>query len=107
MIPVYSGVPREKIPWFPTINRDKCHGCLTCVAFCKNDVFIVEENSNPNMASTNRWDKLRKRPKVVHPFNCVVGCSACAKLCPMNAIEFPETEEVVKILRQLMLEYRR
>jgi NAD-dependent dihydropyrimidine dehydrogenase PreA subunit len=101
----YMGIPREKIPWFPTINKDKCIGCLTCVNFCKNDVYIVEEISNPNMASNSQWDKLTKRPKVINPFNCVVGCSACAQLCPTKAIDFPERKEIVKAIRQLALEY--
>ena len=32
-------VPREKIPWFPTINYDACIHDRECIDFCKNDVF--------------------------------------------------------------------
>ena len=27
---------------------------------------------------------------VKNPYNCVVECSACAKLCPEGAIRFPD-----------------
>ncbi|MBS7634774.1 4Fe-4S binding protein [Candidatus Bathyarchaeota archaeon] len=103
---LYMGIPREKIPWFPKINKDKCSGCLTCVNFCRNGVYIVEENSNLDSASTSKWDKLKKRPKVENPFNCVVGCSACAQLCPMEAIEFPERKKIVKTIWELASKYQ-
>jgi len=83
-------VPREKIPWFPTIDVDACIGDRECVKFCKNDVFV--------------WDELNARPEVVHPFNCVVGCSACAQLCPVEAIHFPSKEELRRTLRALAQE---
>ncbi len=102
----YWGIPRSEIPWFPKINTDKCTGCLTCVNFCQNGVYTVEENPNPDRSSLRRWDKLKKRPRVENPFNCVVGCSACAQLCPVGAIEFPERKEIVKTIRELMVKYQ-
>lgn len=36
---VFSGIPREKIPWFPIIDYDKCVGCQECFNFCGNGVF--------------------------------------------------------------------
>lgn len=83
-------VPREKIPWFPTIDVDACIGDQECVKFCRNDVFV--------------WDELNTRPGVVHPFNCVVGCSACAQICPVEAIHFPSKEELRCTLRALAQE---
>ena len=72
----WRGISREEIPWYPTIDRDKCTGCRTCVDFCRNDVLDIDEADG--------------KTRVMHPYNCVVECSACAKLCPEGAITFPE-----------------
>lgn len=87
-------IPREKIPWYPTIDYDKCIGCLTCVNFDKetgHNVYDVEGNP--------------PRPVVRNPYSCVVGCRACATLCPANAIKFPSMKELREALRKLRLEY--
>lgn len=83
----YFGIPREKIKWFPIIDYDKCIGCLSCVNFCHNNVYEVQGDP--------------KKPKVVNPYNCVVGCNACAKLCPTEAISFPPKEELTATLKKL------
>ena len=83
----YFGIPREKIKWFPTIDYNKCTGCLSCVNFCHNGVY--ETQGNP------------KKPKVVNLYNCVVGCKACDNLCPNEAISFPSKEELVATLKEL------
>jgi NAD-dependent dihydropyrimidine dehydrogenase PreA subunit len=72
----WRGIPREEIPWYPTINPDLCTGCSTCVDFCKNDVLELDEAAG--------------KSQVKNPYNCVVECSTCAKLCPEKAISFPE-----------------
>lgn len=81
----WAGIPRDKIPWYPRIDYDKCTGCLSCVNFCKNNVYGIEEN----------------KPIVINPFNCVVGCKACSNLCPNDAISFPSREELKDILKKL------
>lgn len=63
---------REKIPWFPVIDYEKCVGCRECFNFCQNGVY--------------EWDEENDRPKIVNPYNCVVGCSACITLCAGEAI---------------------
>ena len=73
-------VPRDKIPWFPKIDYDKCVGCKECFNFCKNGVF--------------EWNDEENTPNVVRPFNCVVGCSACANLCDQEAMSFPKMQEI-------------
>jgi NAD-dependent dihydropyrimidine dehydrogenase PreA subunit len=83
-------VPREKIPWFPTINYDACIGDRECIEFCKNDVFD--------------WDEALGHPLVARPNNCVVGCSACAQICPVEAISFPSKDELRTTLRRLIAE---
>lgn len=86
-----SQIPREKIPWYPTINTDLCIGDEECINFCKNDVF--------------EWDEETMHPVVKNPLNCVVGCSACAQICTVEAISFPTMDELratVKKLREEM-----
>lgn len=83
----YMGIPREEIPWYPTIDEDLCNSCDACMDFCSNDVFAQGELYT----------------EVVNPYNCVVGCSACSKECATEAISFPSKEELVtklKILRE-------
>ena len=85
----YMGIPRGKIPWFPTIDPEKCTNCGACRDFCSNEVFALGETVM----------------EAVRPFNCVVGCRACARECPVGAISFPSDEELVKALRELREKY--
>ena len=80
-------VPREKIPWFPSIDEEKCDGCRACFKFCQHGVYA--------------WDEKSNIVKVVQPFGCVVGCSGCQSLCAAGAISFPDLEAVHGIIRKL------
>ena len=40
------------------------------------------------------YDMVNKKPVVVKPYNCLVGCQTCANLCPVGAIEFPDPRMV-------------
>ena len=71
----WKGVPREKVPWYPTIDLDKCTGCRTCFDFCSHRVYT--------------WDDALDRPRVAEPFQCVVGCMNCSHQCDQEAISFP------------------
>lgn len=86
------GIPREEIPWYPTVDYDSCAGCKQCVEFCPNGVY--------------KWDGNDHHPDVVNPYNCVVGCSACAQMCPMEAIHFPTRKEITALMQELMQKYR-
>ncbi len=77
---LFGNLPREKIPWFPTIDFDKCVGCKECFNFCGNGVF--------------EWDEENNKPIIEEPYNCVIGCLACAKLCNGEAIKFPTKKEL-------------
>jgi NAD-dependent dihydropyrimidine dehydrogenase PreA subunit len=68
-------LPREKIPWFPTVDEQKCAGCKECFDFCKHEVYA--------------WDEEKDKTRVARPYQCVVGCSTCAGLCKEGAISFP------------------
>jgi NAD-dependent dihydropyrimidine dehydrogenase PreA subunit len=81
-------LPREKIPWFPTIDYDACTGDRECLEFCKNNVFS--------------WDEVLGHPLVENPYNCVLGCNACAQICPVEAIHFPTKEELRQTIRELL-----
>jgi NAD-dependent dihydropyrimidine dehydrogenase PreA subunit len=72
----WRGISREEIPWFPTIDAEKCIGCRDCITICKNDVLA--------------FDEAVQKSTVVHPYNCVVECRTCARLCPAEAISFPD-----------------
>lgn len=86
------GIPREEIPWYPTVDYDSCAGCQECIEFCPNGVY--------------EWDSNDHHPLVVNPYNCVVGCRACAQICSMEAISFPSREEMVALMRELMEKYK-
>lgn len=85
-------LPRERITWHPSINYDACLGDRACLDFCQNDVFV--------------WDEENNRPTVENPLNCVVGCDSCAQVCPVEAITFPDKEELRATLRRLRAEMR-
>lgn len=89
----YPGIPREKLPWFPTINYDVCTSDLVCLNFCPHEVY--------------EWDADTGQPIVAHPNNCVPGCDSCAQLCKAQAITFPSKEEFRKALRRLRDEVRK
>ena len=86
----FFGIPREEIKWYPKIDYDKCVNCKTCLKFCPNGVYGEEGE---------------KRVVVVQPYNCVVGCSACALNCPRGAIIFPSRKELNEMLRSLYKKY--
>jgi NAD-dependent dihydropyrimidine dehydrogenase PreA subunit len=83
----YPAIPREKLPWYPTIDYKHCLKDLDCMNFCPHDVF--------------EWDPVSRRPIVAHPNNCVPGCNACAEHCRMKAITLPTAGEMRSALRRL------
>lgn len=83
-------IPREKIPWFPSIDADLCVGDQDCINFCRNDVLAFDEGAFKAI--------------VAKPYNCVVGCDSCAKLCPQDAIHFPDQGDLRATLHKLRLE---
>jgi NAD-dependent dihydropyrimidine dehydrogenase PreA subunit len=40
------------------------------------------------------------KPKVARPFECVVGCVSCSKMCPSEAITFPSMDELRRYMKE-------
>ncbi len=83
----FMGVSRLKIPWAPTINYEKCNYCMECDQFCPHKVF---ERCGGE-----------KKLVVANPNNCVVFCRACAKICGLDALSFPDRAETLKLIKQV------
>jgi NAD-dependent dihydropyrimidine dehydrogenase PreA subunit len=83
----FMGVPRDKIPWFPTIDYDKCNYCMECDTFCPHRVYERREDD--------------RKLVVANPNNCVVFCRACSKTCGPDALSFPEKTEILAKIKQL------
>jgi len=82
----WHGIPREQIDWHPTVNEEACIGCGTCVTGCGRLVY--------------RFDYERKKPMIIDPLNCMVGCTTCANTCPTHAIRFPPLSMVMDMEQQ-------
>jgi NAD-dependent dihydropyrimidine dehydrogenase PreA subunit len=76
----YLGIPRRKIPWYPSIDYKRCNSCKTCVEFCKLKTFSFNEKESKVFVSK--------------PYNCIVSCNGCQEKCPENAISFPSTRVI-------------
>ena len=59
---VYLGIPRQMIPWFPTVDAENCVGCRECIKFCHDTVYAFDERS--------------KKVYVENPWHCQVYCRA-------------------------------
>lgn len=61
--------------WYPVIDYNRCTNCLECIDFCLFGVYGID-----------RQDRIL----VENQDNCKRGCPACSRVCPENAIIFPE-----------------
>jgi CDP-4-dehydro-6-deoxyglucose reductase len=84
--PMWHGVPREKIDWYPTVDNELCIGCGICVLGCGPGVYAFD------------FDK--RKPVVVAPLDCKVGCVTCANTCPVHAIGFPPLSYLHGIIKK-------
>ncbi len=81
------GLPRELIPWGPTIDATRCRGSGECVRFCPNNVFELDEAGG--------------QARVARFHQCTVLCSNCVAVCPNGAISFPSQDEFLDRVQEL------
>jgi NAD-dependent dihydropyrimidine dehydrogenase PreA subunit len=61
--------------WYPVIDYNRCTNCLECLDFCLFGVYGVDSV---------------ERILVENQDQCKKGCPACSRVCPQQAIIFPE-----------------
>jgi len=61
--------------WYPVIDYSRCTNCMECIDFCLFGVYGVDALD---------------RILVDEQDNCKKGCPACSRVCPENAIIFPQ-----------------
>ncbi|MDG2385005.1 MAG: ferredoxin family protein [Pirellulaceae bacterium] len=61
--------------WYPVIDFSRCTNCMECIDFCLFGVYGVDQ---------------QETILVEQPDNCRKGCPACSRVCPENAIIFPQ-----------------
>jgi NAD-dependent dihydropyrimidine dehydrogenase PreA subunit len=61
--------------WYPVIDYSRCTNCMECIDFCLFGVYGLDR---------------AETILVEQPDNCRKGCPACSRICPENAIIFPQ-----------------
>jgi NAD-dependent dihydropyrimidine dehydrogenase PreA subunit len=61
--------------WYPVIDYSRCTNCLECIDFCLFGVYGIDGV---------------ERILVENQDNCRKGCPACSRVCPEQAIMFPD-----------------
>lgn len=61
--------------WYPVIDYSRCTNCLECLDFCLFGVYGVDSLDRLLVESQD---------------SCKKGCPACSRVCPEQAIMFPE-----------------
>ena len=61
--------------WYPVIDYSRCTNCMECLDFCLFGVYGVDTLD---------------RILVENQDNCKKGCPACSRVCPEQAIMFPD-----------------
>jgi hypothetical protein len=61
--------------WYPVIDFSRCTNCLECIDFCLFGVYGVDQADHV---------------LVELPDHCRKGCPACSRVCPEQAIMFPQ-----------------
>ena len=61
--------------WYPVIDFGRCTNCLECIDFCLFGVYGLDE---------------QETILVEQPDLCRTGCPACSRVCPEQAIMFPQ-----------------
>ncbi len=81
---LWHGIPRQEIPWYPTVDAETCIGCTLCYVSCGRGVYEMQDNKSV----------------VANAMNCMVGCGTCGTVCPVEAISFPGRDLIWKLERE-------
>jgi NAD-dependent dihydropyrimidine dehydrogenase PreA subunit len=77
-IPTFTAEQLMQTPgrrWYPVIDYSRCTNCMECIDFCLFGVYGVDG---------------LERIAVENQDNCKRGCPACSRVCPEQAIMFPD-----------------
>ena len=74
-LPALSEEGPLKRRWYPVIDYSRCTNCMECIDFCLFGVYGVDSLD---------------RILVEAQDSCKKGCPACSRVCPENAIIFPQ-----------------
>ena len=80
----WHGIPRDEVPWLPTVDADACIGCQLCYVTCGRGVYEMHDGV----------------AVAVSAMECMVGCSTCGNVCPTGAISFPNMDLIWKMERE-------
>lgn len=80
----WHGIPREEVPWYPTVDLQACIGCELCYVTCGRGVYDIKD----------------RKAIATQPYACMVGCTTCAMVCPTDAIRFPDRDLVRRVERE-------
>lgn len=61
--------------WYPVIDFSRCTNCMECIDFCLFGVYGIDSVETIVVEQAD---------------NCRKGCPACSRVCPQNAIIFPQ-----------------
>lgn len=61
--------------WYPVIDYSRCTNCMECIDFCLFGVYGIDGDETILVEQSD---------------NCRKGCPACSRVCPENAIIFPQ-----------------
>jgi len=61
--------------WYPVIDYSRCTNCMECIDFCLFGVYGVDDLGRLNVENQD---------------SCKKGCPACSRVCPEQAIIFPD-----------------
>lgn len=86
----WNGVDRSSFVWNPTIDESKCTNCGLCLLSCGAGVFAFSKTTGKYL--------------VLRPGNCSVGCTTCGRVCPEEAITFPEDSK--KFVKAAVVKYK-
>lgn len=80
----WHGIPRDEVPWLPTVDADACIGCQLCYVTCGRGVYEMHDGV----------------AVAVSAMECMVGCSTCGNVCPTGAISFPSMDLIWRMERE-------